>query len=108
MQPRPDDELRRAISLADNAARIDNQTALRMKRELAERFREQLTVGAPTAADEAGLRRLARDQDACAKLAAWFEVRWGDRWCIDITKELARIIEESWAREPRQRPTTST
>ena len=157
MQPRPDDELKQALSLASNAALMDNTTALRMKRELAERFREQLTFGAPTAADEEGLRRLARqlrggkvvvklfcrhalhaklyllfrhdpvtpvvgyvgssnltlsglslqgelnvdvvDQDACAKLAEWFETRWGDRWCIDITSELARIIEESWARE---------
>ena len=157
MQPRPDDQLKQALSLADSAARMDNQTARRIKRELAEKFREQLTIGAPTAADEEGLRRLARqlrsgkvvvklfcrhalhaklyllfrrdpvtpivgyvgssnltlsglslqgelnvdvvDQDACAKLAAWFDARWGDRWCIDITNELARIIEESWARE---------
>ena len=157
MQPRPDDQLKQALSLSDDAARMDNQTALRTKRELAEKFREQLTVGAPTAADERGLRRLARqlrsgkvvvklfcrhalhaklyllfredpaapivgyvgssnltlsglslqgelnvdvvERDACTKLAKWFEARWGDRWCIDITKELAQIIEESWARE---------
>ena len=39
------------------------------------------------------------DHDACNKLAQWFEERWKDRWCIDISAELARIIEESWARE---------
>src|SRR5215471_13875819 len=39
------------------------------------------------------------DQDACQKLARWFEERWNDRWCIDISKELLTIIEESWARE---------
>ena len=39
------------------------------------------------------------DQDACQKLAAWFESRWNDRWCIDISKELVEIIEQSWARE---------
>jgi superfamily II DNA or RNA helicase len=39
------------------------------------------------------------DQDACQKLAQWFEERWEDRWCIDISKELLAIIEESWARE---------
>ena len=157
MQPLPDDELKRAMSLSANARLMDSQTALRIKRELAEKFRQQLTIGAPTAADEEGLRRLARqlrsgkvvvklfcrhalhaklyllfrrdpvtpivgyvgssnltlsglslqgelnvdvvDQDACAKLAAWFEARWGDRWCIDITEDLAQIIEESWARE---------
>ena len=157
MQPRPHEELKAAMALAGSDSRMDNQTALRIKRELAKNFREQLTVGAPTTADENGLRRLARqlrsgkvvvklfcghalhaklyllfrddpvtpivgyvgssnltlaglsrqgelnvdvvDQDACNKLATWFEARWGDRWCIDITEELARIIEESWARE---------
>jgi len=39
------------------------------------------------------------DHDACQKLARWFEDRWNDRWCMDISDELARIIEESWARE---------
>ena len=131
--------------------------ALRFKKRLAEEFREQLTFGAPTNQDEAGLRRLARqiearrvvvklflrhplhaklyllfrsdptnptvgylgssnltqsglslqgelnvdvlDHDACQKLAAWFEERWNDRWCVDISDELAAIIEESWARE---------
>ena len=39
------------------------------------------------------------DHDACSKLAKWFEDRWNDRWCIDISEELVEIIEESWARE---------
>ncbi len=39
------------------------------------------------------------DHDACEKLAAWFDARWDDRWCIDISKELSKIIEESWASE---------
>mgnify|MGYP006275547945 CR=1 FL=1 len=39
------------------------------------------------------------DHDACAKLAKWFEDRWTDRWCIDISDDLVEIIEESWARE---------
>ena len=157
MQPQPHEELRRAMRLAGGDAGIDNQRALRLRRQLADRFREQLTLGAPTAADEAGLRRLARqlrdgkvvvklfcrhplhaklyllfrrdpvtpvvgyvgssnltlpglslqgelnvdvvDQDAGRKLAEWFEARWRDRFCLDITQELARIIEESWARE---------
>ena len=39
------------------------------------------------------------DVDACLKLEKWFNERWNDRWCIDISEELASIIEESWARD---------
>ena len=39
------------------------------------------------------------DQDAAEKLARWFEDRWNDAYCVDVTDELATIIEESWARE---------
>ena len=39
------------------------------------------------------------DHDAANKLQHWFDERWCDRWCLDISKELAQIIEESWARE---------
>jgi superfamily II DNA or RNA helicase len=157
MQNRPADELHAALSLTPQAHQLDNQAAIRLKKRLAEEFREQLCVGAPTDADEAGLRRLAKqlkaekvvvklflrhplhaklyllfrpdpmnpttgylgssnltfaglakqgelnvdvlDHDACAKLAKWFEDRWGDRWCVDISKELVEIIETSWARE---------
>ena len=157
MQRLPHEELRAARSLSSDRPELDNQTALRFKKRLAEEFREQLTFGAPTNQDEAGLRRLARqigarkvvvklflrhplhaklyllfrsdpvnptvaylgssnltqsglslqgelnvdvlDHDACDKLAAWFEERWHDRWSVDISDELAAIIEESWARE---------
>ena len=157
MQRLPQEELRIARSLSADGRQLDNQTALRMKVRLAEEFREQLTIGAPTNEDEAGLRNLSRqikagkvvvklflrhalhaklyllfrpdpinpivgylgssnltlsglsrqgelnvdvlDHDACKKLAEWFEDRWNDRWCIDISKELAQIIDESWARE---------
>jgi superfamily II DNA or RNA helicase len=157
MQRLPQDDLRDALSAVKAESSIDNQTALRLKKKLAENFREQLMVGMPTNEDEAGLRRLAAqirsekvivklflrhalhaklyllfrpdpisptvgylgssnltfagliqqgelnldvvDQDACQKLAQWFEERWDDRWCVDISKELLEIIEESWARE---------
>ena len=157
MQRLPHEELRISKSLITEQTKLDNQTALRVKKRLAEEFREQLTIGAPTNEDEAGLRRLASqikakkvvvrlflkhplhaklyllfrpdpinpwvgylgssnltqaglsqqgelnvdvmDGDACQKLAHWFEDRWNDRWCIDISSELADIIDESWARE---------
>lgn len=38
------------------------------------------------------------DHDACEKLAKWFNDRWNDRFCIDISKELVEIINNSWAR----------
>lgn len=157
MQRLPQEELREAFSLVKQEDELDNQTAIRLKKKLAEEFREQLTLGIPTNDDEASLRRLAAqiraqkvtvklflrhplhaklyllfrpdpinptvgylgssnltlaglskqgelnvdvlDHDACQKLAKWFEDRWNDRWCVDISDELVRIIEESWAQE---------
>lgn len=37
------------------------------------------------------------DSDSAEKLARWFNDRWNERFCLDITEELARIIDESWA-----------
>ena len=37
------------------------------------------------------------DQDAARKLLCWFEDRWRDRWCLDISDELRKIIDTSWA-----------
>jgi len=156
MQTLPQQELAEAYSIIKQDGELDQQTAVRLKKSLAGHFRDQLTLGAPTDADEAGLRRLAAqikagrvvvklhlrhplhaklyllfrhdpvspsigflgssnltfaglskqgelnvdvtDHDACNKLAAWFEDRWADRWCIDISKEIAEIIDQSWAR----------
>lgn len=125
-----------------------------LKRKLAQLFKEQLTIGIPTDADETALRKLSQqmkdkkvvvklhlrhllhaklylcyqkergrlegflgssnltlsglsnqgelnvdvlEQDAALKLAEWFDNRWNDRWCIDITQELIEIIDDSWA-----------
>jgi len=153
----PQDELLNALSLTMHDGEIDNQTALRLKKRLAEEFREQLALGVPTNEDEIGLCRLAAqirakklvvklflrhplhaklyllylphpinpivaylgssnltfaglakqgelnvdvlDHDAGKKLAKWFEDRWNDHRCIDISDELAQIIEQSWARK---------
>lgn len=37
------------------------------------------------------------DQDAASKLAKWFDNRWNDSKCLNITDELIQIIDESWA-----------
>jgi SNF2 family DNA or RNA helicase len=157
MHVTPSDELRQALRLLKDDDGLDNQTALREKRRIAEEFRQQLTFGVPTNDDEAALRQLSTqirssklivkvylrhplhaklyllhrqdannpvtgflgssnltlaglakqgelnvdvlEHDACNKLVDWFEDRWRDRWCIDISKELADIIDESWAGE---------
>ena len=157
MQRLPHDELKEALRLLDRPSGMDNQTAHRLKIQMAEELRQQLTVGAPTNADERTLRQLAAqlrarkvvvklflrhplhaklyllfredrvnpivgylgssnltfaglsgqgelnvdvlDHDAGFKLEKWFEDRWNDRFCVDITDELLQIIEESWARE---------
>jgi hypothetical protein len=39
------------------------------------------------------------EHDACQKLARWFDDRWDDQFCLDISRELIAVIEESWARE---------
>ena len=146
MQRLPQEELREAYSLLPHEDQMSNQAVIRLKRRLAEEFRAQLTIGAPTDEDEAGLRRLSAqikdgklavklhlrhtlhaklylcfrpdpnnpitgflgssnltlsglfkqgelnvdvlDHDATQKLAKWFNDRWDDRWCVDITKEL--------------------
>ena len=157
MQSLPQDELRAALRLGTADEGIDNATALRLKKRMAEDFRQQLMLGAPTNEDEAGLRRLSAqlrsskvvvklstgqalhaklyllyrsdpvnpvtgylgssnltlaglsgqgelnvdvlDSDATQKLVRWFDDRWDDRWSLDISAELADIIDESWARE---------
>lgn len=37
------------------------------------------------------------DSDQAKKLADWFNDRWDDKFCIDITKELIDAIDNSWA-----------
>ncbi len=48
MQRLPQDELREALSLVKRDEELDNKTAIRLKKKLAEEFREQLTVGIQT------------------------------------------------------------
>ncbi len=139
----------------DNEHIIDQAEAVKLKKRLAQEFKDQLTIGTPTEADEKALRKLSQqlkdkkvvvklhlrytlhaklylafsddkrvpvvgflgssnltlaglakqgelnidvmDQDAANKLSAWFNDRWKDRWCIDITQELIEIIDNSWA-----------
>jgi superfamily II DNA/RNA helicase/DNA replication protein DnaC len=44
------------------------------------------------------------DSDACKKLQQWFEDRWNHNYCVDISAELAEIIDNSWARETELPP----
>jgi Helicase conserved C-terminal domain/PLD-like domain/SNF2-related domain len=157
MQEKPENELRALFSLTGEQG-IDQGTAVRLRKQMAQEFRQQLLIGAPSNEDEEGLRRLSRElrsgklavrlflrhklhaklyllhqpdnynvpivgflgssnltfaglsgqgelnvdvveSDACQKLWRWFNDRWEDRWCLDISQELADIIDESWARE---------
>ena len=52
MQLLPKDPLRDSLSLLPRVDCIDLQTAVRFKRRLADDFKEQLTLGAPTAEDD--------------------------------------------------------
>ena len=161
MQPLPREQLRSLMGLGQQGT-IDQQTIIRLKKQVAEEFHEQLLIGAPTNDDEAGLRRLSAqlkakktivklflrqalhaklyllhrtdpnnpcvgfvgssnltfaglstqgelnvdvlDQDACIKLTKWFNDRWNDKWCLDISAELADIIDTGWAREEQPPP----
>lgn len=44
------------------------------------------------------------DQDAAQKLQDWFDERWRDDMALDLTDELAELIENSWARKDLVRP----
>ncbi|MEG4408649.1 helicase-related protein [Microcoleus sp. MON2_D5] len=156
MQSLPTDELNASFSLISHHSGIDNNAIIRLKKRMAEEFRQQLTIGAPSDIDEQGLRRLSYqiktgkvivklflayplhaklylvhrqdpnspivgflgssnltlsglskqgelnidilDFDACNKLQKWFDDRWEEYGCVDISKELAEIIDRSWAR----------
>lgn len=44
------------------------------------------------------------EQDATAKLTAWFEDRWNNKFTLPITAELIELIEESWASDSQPTP----
>lgn len=60
MQKAPSEEFRSAVSLDHGPEGMDLQTATRLRKQLAQEFREQLTLGAPTNQDEKALQRLAQ------------------------------------------------
>lgn len=39
------------------------------------------------------------DSDSAKKLSNWFDNRWNDRFCVDISEELIKVLDESWASE---------
>lgn len=44
------------------------------------------------------------EQDAAVKLSKWFDDRWNDRLCLDISDDLIEIIDSSWATEELRSP----
>jgi len=71
MTTTPQDEVRRLFSLLGSESQIDLSAAVRLKNKIVDDFRQQLTVGVPSDADEAGLRQLAgqlRDKKLAVKL----------------------------------------
>lgn len=161
MQRRPEDLVKELFSTREQDP-IDIATAAKLRKALAQEFKDQLTIGIPTEVDEIGLRKLSSqikskkvivklflrhplhaklyllfrddkispiigyvgssnltlaglknqgelnvdvlEQDAAQKLAKWFNDRWEDRWCMDISEELTQIIDESWATEQLRMP----
>lgn len=145
-----EDELRSRYSIRPNDHRLDNRTADKLKEQVLNSLRHQLTLGVPTILDEQSLHHLSlhlsskrlviklylpapirqnfylienqeqtlrsflgtnltfidlEDDDSESfeevdheKYAHKFQERWNDRWCVDITNDILRIIEESWAR----------
>ena len=149
MQRKPEELLRGLFSNAEDTM-LDQGTATRLRKELAQDFRNQLVIGLPTDQDEKGLQKLSAqikakkvvvklflryplhaklyllfrkdkispiigyvgssnltlaglknqgelnvdvlEQDAAAKLTKWFSDRWEDRWCVDISAELAERL----------------
>ena len=59
MQRLPRDEVHASLSLGAGNSGIDRGEAARLKKRIAQEFRDQLMMGAPTNDDEAGLRRLS-------------------------------------------------
>ncbi|MEM9121028.1 MAG: helicase-related protein [Cyanobacteria bacterium P01_F01_bin.56] len=162
MQRLPKDDLRKNLAIIKDNKRIDQGEALRLRKMMAQEFREQLMLGVPSSEDEAGLKRLkiqlrsgklvaklhlrytlhaklylvhrsdhiapivgfvgssnltlaglrqqgelnvdVVESDAARKLQRWFDDRWGDRFCLDVSEELADIIDESWARDELIKP----
>lgn len=152
------EDLKEALRLERDGEDFDMGEAVRLKKRLAEEFKEQLTLGFQTNADERALQLLARqlrerkvvvklftryrlhaklylchnpnsrrvptlgflgssnltfsglrgqgelnidvlDNLAARELTEWFQQRWDDRFCLDISEELLALIEQSWARE---------
>lgn len=156
MHQPPTELVRMLYSNEDNTP--DAELVQKIKRRIAQDFRDQLLIGISTKHDEWSLRRLSaqlksrkvivklsvkeplhaklylafrpndrynpilaimgssnltyagltkqgelnaefQDRDQAEKLSRWFDDRWNDNFCVDITDELIKAIDESWASE---------
>jgi superfamily II DNA or RNA helicase len=158
----PEEEMRLLQGLARREEPLDGPAVARLKRQIVESFKRQLTFGLPSNEAEITLQQLARhlrakkariksylrhplhaklylvhrqdpltpligfigssnftrpglteqgelnvdvvEQDAALKLLEWFEERWKDSLALDLTDELARLVEGSWACRKSVRP----
>ncbi len=76
MQRMPLDMVRAGYAKSDPGM-MDNATANRLKKQLAQEFRDQLVIGAPTDADEIALRKLLhqiRDKKVVVKLFLQYQL----------------------------------
>ena len=152
---RPEIELIQEMYAVEHQG-IDAEQATEWRKKVAINLRRQLTMGVPTATDEASLKHLRQqladgkvcvklhlryplhaklylahrpkdlsnpvmsimgssnltlggmtrngelnaefgDYDDNQKLAKWFNARWNDRFSIDFTQDLIKVLDESWA-----------
>ena len=105
MQKPPEEGLRRSLSIGSVVKRMDRQESIRLKKLMAQTFREQLTIETPTNADEQGLQRL-KHQLMSGKLTVKLFLRHALRaklYLVHRTDHITPIVGFSYS-PPSQPP----